>query len=125
MPCSWRVLESLNGGPLFTMLHLHGEHIYFDRKATLPVAAVNWHDRLTAPSLGDALKRFKGAVAGGLNEKETLLKGPASAVAAQVADAIGQTGGTGVIVTPGCVLPLATPDECLAAAVRAVKGAAA
>ena len=125
MPYSWRVLESLNGGPLFTMLHLHGEHIYFDRKATLPVAAVNWHDRLTAPSLGDALKRFKGAVAGGLNEKETLLKGPASAVAAQVADAIGQTGGTGVIITPGCVLPLAAPDEFLDAAVRAVKGAGA
>ena len=76
MPYSWRVLESLNGSSLFTMLHVHGEHIYFDRKATLPVAAMNWHDRLTAPSLGDALRRFKGAVAGGLNEKETLLKGP-------------------------------------------------
>lgn len=125
MPYSWRVLESLKGGPLLTMLHLHGERIYFDRKATLPVAAVNWHDRLTAPSLGDALKRFRGAVVGGLNEKETLLRGPVSAIRAQVADAIGQTGGTGIIITPGCVLPLATPDECLDAAVRAVKGAAA
>ena len=125
MPYSWRVLESLNGGRLFTMLHLHGEHIYFDRKTTLPVAAVNWHDRLTAPSLGDALKRFSGAVVGGLNEKGTLLEGPASAVAAQVAEAIQQTGGTGVIIAPGCVLPLATPDEYLDAAVRAVKGAAA
>jgi uroporphyrinogen decarboxylase len=125
MPYSWRVLESLNGSTLFTMLHLHGENIYFDRKATLPVAAVNWHDRLTAPSLGDALKRFSGAVAGGLNEKETLLTGPASAVAAQVAEAIQQTGGTGVIIAPGCVLPLATPDEYLDAVVRAVKGAAA
>ena len=124
MPYSWRVLENLSGGALFTMLHLHGEHIYFDRKSTLPVAAINWHDRLTAPSLGDALKRFSGAVAGGLNEKETLLNGPASAVTTQVADAIRQTGGTGVIITPGCVPPLATPDEFLDAAVRAVKGAA-
>jgi len=41
MPYSRRVLESLNGSTLFTMLHLHGENIYFDRKATLPVAAVN------------------------------------------------------------------------------------
>ena len=124
MPYSWRVLESLNGSTLFTMLHVHGEHIYFDRKATLPVAAINWHDRLTAPSLSAALTRFKGAVAGGLNEKETLQKGPASAVAAQVAEAIEQTDGTGVIIAPGCVLPLATPDEYLDAVVKAVKGAA-
>lgn len=64
-------------------------------------------------------------MAGGLKEKETLLKGPASAVAAQVAEAIQQTGGTGVTIAPGCVLPLATPEEYLDAVVRAVKGAAA
>jgi uroporphyrinogen decarboxylase len=122
MPYSRRVLESLNGAAVFTVLHLHGRHIYFDRKSTLPVAAVNWHDRLTSPSLGNALRRFKGAVVGGLNETETLLKGPASAVAAQVSDAIRQTGGTGVIIAPGCVLPLATPDAHLEAAVVAVKG---
>jgi uroporphyrinogen decarboxylase len=122
MPYSWRVLESLGGTSVFTVLHLHGRHIYFDRKATLPVAAVNWHDRLTAPSLGDALRRFTGAVVGGLNETETLLKGPPEAVTAQVADAIQQTAGTGVIVAPGCVLPLATPDASLEAVVAAVKG---
>jgi uroporphyrinogen decarboxylase len=123
MPYSWRVLESLGSTPVFTVLHLHGRHIYFDRKATLPVAAVNWHDRLTAPSLGDALRRFTGAVVGGLNETETLLKGPPEAVTAQVADAIQQTAGTGVIVAPGCVLPLATPDASLEAVVAAVKAA--
>jgi uroporphyrinogen decarboxylase len=122
MPYSTRVLDSLNGASIFTMLHLHGRHIYFDRKSTLPVAAVNWHDRLTSPSLGNALKRFKGAVVGGLNETETLLRGPASAVAAQVADAIQQTAGTGVIIAPGCVLPLATPDASLQAVVASVKG---
>jgi uroporphyrinogen decarboxylase len=122
MPHSQRVLESLHGTPVFTMLHLHGRHVYFDRKAALPVAAVNWHDRLTEPSLGDALGRFKGAVVGGLNESKTLLNGPASAVTAEVADAIRQTEGTGVIIAPGCVLPLATPDSSLQAVVEAVKG---
>ena len=122
MPYSLRVLESLKGASIFTVLHLHGRHIYFDRESTLPVAAVNWHDRLTSPSLGSALGHFKGAVVGGLNETETLLKGPASAVEAQVADAIQQTGGRGVIIAPGCVLPLATPDASLEAVVAAVKG---
>jgi len=120
---SSRVLANLAGAPLFTMLHVHGRHIYFDNKATLPVAAINWHDRLTEPSLGDALKRFKGAAVGGLSEKETLLKGPPSAVAGEVADAIRQSGGTGVIVAPGCVLPLAVSDESLEAVVKGVKGA--
>lgn len=125
MPYSRRVLQSLTGSTLFTMLQVHGQDIYFDRKATLPVAAMNWHDRLTAPSLGDALGRFPGAVTGGLNEWGTLLRGPAAAVATQVTDAIEQTGGKGVIIAPGCVLPLATPDEHLEAVVRAVDGGAA
>ena len=123
MPYSRRVLESLKGGPLFTMLHVHGQHNYFDQMATLPAASINWHDRLTAPSLGDALKRFAGAAVGGLSEKDTLLKGPPSAVAAQVADAIRQSGGTGVIVAPGCVLPLAVPHDSLEAVVKGVKAA--
>src|SRR5262245_63784685 len=122
MPYSRRVLESLKGVPIVTMLHLHGQPIYFDQKATLPVAAINWHDRLTEPSLGEALKRFGGAAVGGLGEKEVLLKGPPSAVTAQAQDAVRQSGGTGVIVAPGCVLPLATPDENLEAAVKGVRG---
>ena len=123
MPYSRRVLESLKGVPVVTMLHVHGQRIYFDQKATLPVASINWHDRLTAPSLGDALQRFAGAAVGGLGERDVLLKGAPSAVTAQALDAVRQSGGTGVIVAPGCVLPLATPDENLEAAVTAVKGA--
>ena len=123
MPYSRRVVESLKGAPVFTMLHVHGQGIYFDQTTALPVAAVNWHDRLTDPSLGDALRRFGGAAVGGLGEKDVLLKGPPSAVKAQAEDAVRQSGGTGVIVAPGCVLPLATPDENLEAAATAVKGA--
>ena len=122
MPYSRRVLDSLKGSPVRIMLHVHGQRIYFDQKATLPVAAINWHDRLTEPSLGEALKRFGGAAVGGLGEKEVLLKGPPSAVTAQAQDAVRQSGGTGVIVAPGCVLPLATPDENLEAAVKGVRG---
>ena len=61
---------------------------------------------------------------GGLSEHGTLQAGPPDAVAAEVRDAIAQTGGRGVIIAPGCVLPLATPDAHLAAVVAAVKAAA-
>ena len=123
MPYSWRVLESLDGSSMWTMLHVHGRQIYFDRSATLPVAAMNWHDRLTAPTLGDGLRRFKGAVVGGLNESQTLRTGTPAAATADVADAVKQTGGTGVIIAPGCVLPLDVREENLEAVVSTVKSA--
>jgi uroporphyrinogen decarboxylase len=103
---------------------VHGRDIYFDQTAGLPVHAVNWHDRLTAPRLGDAQRRFTGALVGGLGESRTLLNGPPEAVAAEVRDALVQTGGLGIMIGPGCVLPLATPDAHLAAVVAAVKTAA-
>ena len=37
-------------------------------------------------------------------------------------DAIAQTGGTGLIVGPGCVLPMNTPDANVAAVVRSLGG---
>ena len=117
-----RVLDSLIGKSAFTLLHMHGRAIYFDDLTrSLPVHALNWHDRLTPPTLGDAQQRFTGAVVGGLNESHTLKSGTVEAVVAEVEDAIRQTGGRGLMVAPGCVLPLAVPDERLEAVVATVK----
>jgi uroporphyrinogen decarboxylase len=121
MPLDRRVLEAIAGRSAFTLLHIHGRDIHFDRLAAVPVHAINWHDRLTPPSLADARARFPGALVGGLNEGHTLVKGPASAAADEARDAVSQARGRGVIVAPGCVLPLATPDDALDAVVQAVK----
>jgi uroporphyrinogen-III decarboxylase len=83
--------------------------------------AINWHDRLTAPSLADARRRRRhGALVGGLGEGSTLRRGPVAAIAEQVRDAVRQAEGVGVIVGPGCVLPLDVPDAHLAAVVDTV-----
>ncbi len=117
-----RALESLAGKSVFTLLHMHGQDIYFDELvSSLPVHAVNWHDRLTAPTLRDAQRRFGGAVVGGLNEGQTLRHGPVEAIVGEVEDTIRQTGSLGVMVAPGCVLPLDVPDEHLQAVVQTVK----
>jgi uroporphyrinogen decarboxylase len=121
LPRMRRMLGAVGVHSAFTLLHVHGRDIYFDQAATLPVHAVNWHDRLTAPRLGDAHRRFAGALVGGLNERRTLLHGPPGAVAGEVRDALAQTDGRGIMIAPGCVLPLATPDAHLAAVVAAVK----
>jgi uroporphyrinogen decarboxylase len=121
LPYARRVLEHVGDASALSLLHLHGKDIFWDAWTALPVHAVNWHDRLTAPTLAEAAGRFGGGLAAGLGESRTLLQGPASAVAAEARDAVAQTRGLGLIVTPGCVLPLAVPDAHLAAAVAAVR----
>lgn len=123
LPYARRVLERVQDRSTFTMLHLHGRDVYFDRFVALPAHAVNWHDRLTAPALRDARSRSVLALVGGLNESVTLRRGSTAAIAADVEDAVRQTGGVGLIVGPGCVLPLDVPDSALQTVVDAVRSA--
>src|SRR4030095_6962617 len=72
LPYVRRLFEKLAAGPGLTMLHLHGKDIYFDACAELPAAVLNWHDRLTGPTLAEGKKRARGAVAAGLGESGLL-----------------------------------------------------
>jgi uroporphyrinogen decarboxylase len=116
-----RILQSAGSRSAFTLLHVHGKDIYFDRLAGLSAHAINWHDRVTSPSLGEARRRFPGAVVGGLDEWRTLRRGSAAAITAEVEDAVRQTDGVGLIVAPGCVLPLDVADPSLEAVMAAVQ----
>src|SRR5262245_29376533 len=121
MPYARRVLERARGASPLTLLHIHGKDIYFDQLSALPVDAINWHDRLTAPTLDEAQRRFGGVVVGGLNEWVTLRRRTIADIEAETRDAIARTGGKGMMVAPGCVLPLDVPDAHLDAVVRTVK----
>jgi len=103
------------------VLHLHGLGIYFDLVTEYPAQIVNWHDRLTSPALGTGKERAQGAVLGGLDEWAVLRNGQPEDVAAQVADAIAQTGGRRVIIGAGCVTPVDTPVGNIRAAREAVE----
>ncbi len=93
------------------ILHIHGSNIMFDLLKDYPVHIINWHDRLTKPSLYEAKKIFKGALLGGIDEDNVLVNGSVDDVKKQVRDAIKQTDGKGLIIGPGCVLPINTPEE--------------
>jgi uroporphyrinogen decarboxylase len=90
--------------------------------ARLPGHAWNWDDRATPPSLAEGRALVPGAVIGGLNQWKTLCDGTPEQAVAEAQDAIAQTGGVGLIVGPGCVLPTGTPDPNVAAVVRALGG---
>jgi len=121
-PYDRRVLESVRGRSILTIVHCHGDRLMFNRLARLPGDAWNWDDRRTPPSLAEAQRLVPGAVIGGLDQWGTLRDGTAEAAAAEAEDAVARTGGVGLIVGPGCVLPVNTPDPNVAAVVRRLGG---
>jgi uroporphyrinogen decarboxylase len=121
-PYDRRVLESIGDRSILTIVHCHGDALMFDRLARLPGHAWNWDDRRTAPTLAEGRARVPGAVIGGLDQWAVLRDGTPEAAAAQARDAIAQTGGTGLIVGPGCVLAMNTPDDNVAAVIRTLGG---
>jgi uroporphyrinogen decarboxylase len=121
-PFDREFLASIQGRSKLTIIHCHGDDLMFDRLAGLPGHAWNWDDRATPPTLAEGKARVSGAVVGGLDQWRTLRDGTAEGAAAEAAEAVAQVGGTGVIVAPGCVLPMKTPDATVAAVVRALGG---
>jgi uroporphyrinogen decarboxylase len=117
-PYDLRVLDAARHAELI-MLHIHGERIMFEQLTDYPVQIINWHDRRSTPTLKEARAQFSGTLAGGIDAMDTIGKGTPQQVAAEVHDAIAQTGGTRFIATAGCVIPIDAPE----ANVRAVRQA--
>jgi uroporphyrinogen decarboxylase len=121
-PFDRQFLQSIEGRSSLTIIHCHGEQLMFDRLAQLPGHAWNWDDRATPPTLKDAAAMVPGAVIGGLHQWKTLHAGTPEQAIAETQDAIAQTNGRGLIVGPGCVLPMNTPDANVAAVVKELGG---
>jgi uroporphyrinogen decarboxylase len=115
------VLDGVGGGSKFTLLHLHGNDVMFDQVRDYRANMVNWHDRRSDLDLAGGMQRFDAMLAGGLNEATTLPKGPIEAIRSEVRNAIAQTGGRRLMIAPGCVVPIATPDAHYRAVIDAVK----
>jgi uroporphyrinogen decarboxylase len=115
------ILNELHNKVDFILLHAHGENIYFEHLSKYPVQIINWHDRKVPPTLSEAKRLFHGALAGGIEEWGVLAGGTPDQIRTQIREAIQQTEGTGLIIAPGCVIPIDTPDENIRAARDAVE----
>ncbi|MBN1814537.1 MAG: uroporphyrinogen decarboxylase [Anaerolineae bacterium] len=119
-PYDLRVLEAVDELWL-NVLHLHGTDVMFDLLADYPVQVVNWHDCETWPTLAEGKEHFGGAVCGGLQRWDVMVRGTPTQVREQAADAIAQTGGERFILGTGCVTPIVAPTSNIHAARAAVE----
>jgi uroporphyrinogen decarboxylase len=103
------------------LLHLHGQDVYFEAFVDYPIDVINWHDRETRPTLAEGQRQFAGAVAGGIRQIETLLRGAPTQVQDEALDAWQQTAGRRFILGTGCVSMITTPEANLRAARAAVE----
>ncbi len=122
-PWDLAVLAEAAGAPI-VLLHLHGLQPHFDLVLDYPVNVLNWHDRRAGPSLREGQQRSGRCVAGGIDESR-IAERPPETVAAEAREAVAQLGGRHLMVTPGCVIPIATPETTIAAVVRSVRTAGA
>jgi uroporphyrinogen decarboxylase len=109
------VLSSLPSGAWFNVLHLCGADLNFDIPSALPtVQAVSWDVHAAGnPTLSEGRERTGKAVLGGVGRKTTLVTGTPAEVTAEVEAAIGDTGGLGFILGPGCSVPPEAPEANL------------
>ena len=121
-PYDRRVLDTIHPRSMLTVIHGHGDALVFERLVRLPGHVWHRDDRAASPSLAEARRLVPGAVCGGLDQVRTLRDGTPEAAAAEARDAVAQVQGTGLIVAPGCVLMMGTPDATVAAVVTALGG---
>jgi uroporphyrinogen decarboxylase len=124
-PSDLAVLEGAQNGWLNTV-HIHadpdqaGDQIYFDLFTDYPVSVISWSDRLTGPSLSEALTLTDKTLMGGLDERGPLTHGSEDELRNEILSAVSQTQARRLILANGCSIPDDTPEEWLHSARRLV-----
>jgi uroporphyrinogen decarboxylase len=122
LPHDRRVLDAASGAWL-NVLHLCGPRLSFELAGHLPSHVVSWSVHQPGnPSLAEGRSLAGRAVMGGLDHEGTLVRGTPEEVRAERDAAIASTGGTGLVVAPGCSVPPEAPEANLRAVTDAVAG---
>jgi uroporphyrinogen decarboxylase len=120
VPFDLHVLEALRPLTWLLLLHLHGQSPYMDLADRYPVDAVSWEDRETTPSIGEARAQTSRCLVGGVGRRNPLVDGTAEQIGTQVRRTIMEVSDSGLIVAPGCTIPVSVSRENLHALREAV-----
>lgn len=116
-----QVINAFKDGTYFNVLHIHGDNTMFERLAKYPVQCINWHDRWAGPTMAEARRITNKCLLGGINEK-WLSKAKPEEIKDHIREAVLEVGPRGIMITPGCVAELDTPEVNFYAARTAVEG---
>ncbi|MGQ0571242.1 MAG: uroporphyrinogen decarboxylase family protein [Armatimonadota bacterium] len=120
-PYDLHVLDGVQQGATFNLVHICGDNILFDMLSQYPVHALHWGPTLPHnPTLAQARTRTTKALMGGVNERTTLRVGMPADVEAEVREAVRQTRGRHFLLAPGCTIFPGARDENIRALRRAV-----
>lgn len=122
VPFDLQVLEALRPLTWILLLHLHGPGPYMDLADRYPVDAVSWEDRETVPNLAEAKAQTSRCLVGGIGRRDPLVTGTPEQVEEEARRAIAEVGDPGLIVAPGCTIPVSVARENLHALREAVGG---
>jgi len=122
-PADLKILQAVQDAP-FNFLHICGKPEDFRGFAEYPVQVINWADRAAGPSIAYARDRVRGdmAIAGGVDNLETMPNGSPEDCADEVRDALRQAQDRPIMITPGCTFdPASVPEENLRAIIDAAR----
>ena len=125
-PYDQKFISRLRGKSRFIIMHLHArednEEIRFDKIAKTPgIDGINWEDQSSALSLIDGKRKFKGVTLGGIDHNGMFRTGSPDEATNQVLKAVGEAGLKRLIVAPGCVVTIDTPEENMLAVRDAIR----
>lgn len=116
-----KVINAYKDITYFNVMHIHGDNTMFTKLADYPCNCINWHDRWTSPNMAEARKLSDKCFMGGINEK-WLSQAKTEEIRSHIREAAEAAGRTGLMITPGCVAHLDTPQINFYAARTAVEG---
>lgn len=117
-PYDLHALQGTSAGWL-NIVHVHADpdqtddEIYFDMFTDYPISVLSWSDRVTGPSLSEALTMTNKCLMGGLGERGPLTHGGETELENEILSAISQTKGRRLILANGCSVPDDTSEEWL------------
>ena len=109
------------------IVHIHADpeqvddEIYFEDFTDYPVQVLSWSDRLTGPSLSEALNLTDKCLMGGLAERGPLTQGSETEIENEILGAVTQTRGRRLILANGCSIPDDNPEQWLHVARKLVE----
>jgi uroporphyrinogen decarboxylase len=113
------LIAAAQSASIFTVIHIHGVNSFFDMLAQYDVHAISWHDRRLGPSIKEVLETYPDrAAVGGIDENAIVSMTP-DAVKRHVHKARRPVKDRRLLIGPGCVVPVATSEINLNAAVQA------